>query len=186
VIVRIVGPMDVNAITFRALLELFKVLRKIGKDVLFGFGSEIPKLFPLTGGGRRTIPCNAHRPDQSIKMEPVNQAESAEPFSYPMQYSSNVKDTVVTATRRNNAVFRTERKRLRNVLLSRDCLPRILSSPSVGRSTSARTGIQLHPKTFNQLKGGNADFWIKRIDITGNHQSHFPPGLLSRLLMGGN
>ena len=68
VIVRIVGPMDVNAIAFCSLLELFEVFRKMRKDVLFGFGSEIPKLFPLRDGYRRTVPGNTHRPDQSIKM----------------------------------------------------------------------------------------------------------------------
>lgn len=31
--------------------------------------------------------------------------------------------------------------------------------------------FNLHPKTFKQLKRGNADFWIKRIDTTGYHRA---------------
>ena len=60
VVVRIVGPMHLYAIAFGALLELFKIFRKMGKDVLLGIGSETPKLFPLRDSLRRTIPCDAH------------------------------------------------------------------------------------------------------------------------------
>ncbi len=34
-----------------------------------------------------------------------------------------------------------------------------------------RQVFNLYPKTFKQLKRGSADFWIKRIDITGYQQA---------------
>src|SRR5580692_4944764 len=73
---------------------------------------------------------------------------------------------------RERRCIQTGRKVLRNVLLSRDCLPRILSSPSVGHSRSARTGIQPLPQDVQAAQALLCRLLDRTIDITGNHQSH--------------
>src|SRR5580692_2558684 len=82
---------------------------------------------------------------------------------------------------REQRCIQTGRKVLRNVLLSRDCLPRILSSPSVGHSRSARTGIQPLPQDVQAAQA----LLCRLLDRTYRHNREppVPPsfGLLSHL-----